>query len=272
MDSFSRTPASAEADQAVWRDLLADLGSTLARLVLLSSTRDLETGRYCHPDWNPRFGEHDTDQALRAWHQRTFVAWLACPLERQFDELNVYLSALDHPEVLIQSWLELEAYQQLMPANLFEGERQLFVGDMRILLPHLELAGSPSRALSSHLDPGITRIMQASAGLPGASVSLKSLGRELQLSQKYLGALFKDFAGVSYRTFLRRARMKKASLLLAGTSNPVKAVGALVGYGDLANFYRDFKSVFGATPADYRRLRATGQSPEPSDVCRSDNK
>lgn len=161
--------------------------------------------------------------------------------------MRLYLLALDRSEILSQSWLELETYLQLMPVNLFEGERQLFLDDMPILLQALSHDYGLSCASPSFSDPRISRIIQARAGPLSKSVSLKSLGREFQLSQKYLGTLFKDFAGVSYRTFLRQTRMKKSSSLLAGTSYPIKAVGQLVGYADLANFYRDFKAVFGAT-------------------------
>lgn len=54
MDSSSRTHASEDADQAVWRELLSDLRLTLSRLVLLCSTRDPDTGCYRLSDLIPQ--------------------------------------------------------------------------------------------------------------------------------------------------------------------------------------------------------------------------
>ena len=50
-----------------------------------------------------------------------------------------------------------------------------------------------------------------------------------------------------------RLRMKKARILLAGSTHPIKEVGAMCGFQRLESFYRVFRAETGLTPVQFRR-------------------
>lgn len=52
--------------QVVWREILSVHYSVLARLVVVSSSRDPDTGRYYQSRLTKRFSDDETDRALRA--------------------------------------------------------------------------------------------------------------------------------------------------------------------------------------------------------------
>ena len=47
--------------------------------------------------------------------------------------------------------------------------------------------------------------------------------------------------------------MKRAYELIVEFDTPLKDVGAMVGYFDLAHFYKTFKKHFGKTPGEFKK-------------------
>jgi AraC family transcriptional regulator len=72
------------------------------------------------------------------------------------------------------------------------------------------------------------------------------------LSEAYLLRLFHREVGTSFRRRLREARISRAAQLLRDYSRPIKQIAGECGYNDISNFYRDFRSVYGATPRELR--------------------
>lgn len=65
--------------------------------------------------------------------------------------------------------------------------------------------------------------------------------------------LFAKYYGMSPVKFLLRARMEKARRLLSETTCPIKEVGRIAGYGELAAFHHAFSREVGMTPGVYRK-------------------
>jgi AraC-like DNA-binding protein len=84
------------------------------------------------------------------------------------------------------------------------------------------------------------------------ALDLTELSQWLGLSEPYLMRLFNRQVGKTVRRQLLELRMSKAAQLLQVPSMPIKQIALQCGYGDLSNFYRDFKSVHRATPKDVR--------------------
>jgi AraC-like DNA-binding protein len=59
--------------------------------------------------------------------------------------------------------------------------------------------------------------------------------------------------GTSYKKIISKIRKNKAITLLQTTAQPIEQIATELGYSDLANFYRAFKSWTGYTPSYYRR-------------------
>ena len=74
----------------------------------------------------------------------------------------------------------------------------------------------------------------------------------VNLSLAHLRYLFKAETGQSPAQYLRSLRMQEAGRLLKTTFLSVKEVMHRIGVRDESHFTRDFKKVYGMTPAQYR--------------------
>ena len=83
-------------------------------------------------------------------------------------------------------------------------------------------------------------------------LSLKNLALFINLSRWRLSHLFKEDMGVSLAQYIKSLRMQGARHLLQSSSLSVKEVMTRVGLRDRSHFERDFKEVFGLTPAQYK--------------------
>jgi AraC-like DNA-binding protein/mannose-6-phosphate isomerase-like protein (cupin superfamily) len=90
-------------------------------------------------------------------------------------------------------------------------------------------------------------------------LSLRRLAGRLGLTPNYLSALFTEVTGHPFKWHLTRIRIQRARKLLEQTDMKIQQIGRLVGYSDPAYFSRSFKSVVGASPAEYRARSAALQ-------------
>ena len=73
--------------------------------------------------------------ALLASHEQTFSLWLTFNLEQQKADLDLYLSGfITDREAIIDIWLRMEPYRNLVPATARASERRLFTADFSALL------------------------------------------------------------------------------------------------------------------------------------------
>ena len=93
------------------------------------------------------------------------------------------------------------------------------------------------------------------------NITVEELAAALRLNRSYFGKIFRETTGKSPQRFLMSYRMIKAAELLASTELPVKDIGASVGYENQLHFSRAFKSVYGASPRDWRKENAQKNSP-----------
>ena len=127
---FDRSPA---AD--LWRHTIAQIPTIFGRLVYLSSLRDPNTGVYKHWGLAQQFGEEAADQALRQSHAQNFAAWLAFSLEGQKADLDLYLTSVEGDRNrILETWITMRPYANLVPAATLEVERRLYASDLEALL------------------------------------------------------------------------------------------------------------------------------------------
>jgi hypothetical protein len=133
--SRHKRPLERGAPADLWRNTLSQIPSVFGRLVYLSSLRSGASGRYEHHGLAVTFGDEESHQALAQSHRETFSAWLGFSLEQQKADLDLYLSALiPDRAAIVDNWLRLGPYRNVVPAAARESERQLFAADFEALL------------------------------------------------------------------------------------------------------------------------------------------
>lgn len=123
----------------LWRHTLSQIPSVYGRLAYLTSLRDTNSGQYQHHGLALIFGDKEADEALRQSHQTSFEEWLGFTLEQQKADLDLYLSDLvGIKKTVVENWLRLAPYINLVPVTAGHTERTLFLSDLKALLELLK--------------------------------------------------------------------------------------------------------------------------------------
>lgn len=91
-------------------------------------------------------------------------------------------------------------------------------------------------------------------------ISLDDVARVAHYSQNYFGNKFKEYMGVSLKTYITNLRFSLAEKLLTRTTLPVSEICFSCGFPDYSNFMYYFKKKYGITPRQYRAKHGTGHS------------
>ncbi len=131
---------------------LSKISSNLERLIFLASTRDCNTGSYCHEGLASRFSARDASAALEKAHIEVFNRLSSYSLEELVVELELYArdSRQSFTE-LIRTWQILEPYRIAVPLQSHPTLSHLFMSNVRLALAVLkhrqkEASASPSSA------------------------------------------------------------------------------------------------------------------------------
>ncbi len=106
-------------------------------------------------------------------------------------------------------------------------------------------------------DPRLGRAVQAMLDDPSASHTVERLADIAGMSRSAFADHFRAAFERAPIDFLKDVRLTRAARLLASGDQPVKSVGAAVGYDSRSYFTRAFADHFGVSPAAYR---ATAQN------------
>ncbi len=120
---------------------LASIPSEYARLLYVSSLRDLSSGRYDHAGLAAIYPLEAVQQAMEMCHAELFLRVLESSLEQQERDLRFCLSHMgsDSLHETVQRWAGMEVYRVLVPDRVPEYLRELFFSNLRLLL---ELLGN----------------------------------------------------------------------------------------------------------------------------------
>lgn len=84
-------------------------------------------------------------------------------------------------------------------------------------------------------------------------ITLEQTADVFHVSREYLSKAFKAEKQIGFAEYVTSLRMKRAYELIAEYDVPLKEVGDIVGYCDLAHFYKAFKKYYGQTPGELRK-------------------
>ncbi|MCR4934576.1 MAG: response regulator [Lachnospiraceae bacterium] len=85
------------------------------------------------------------------------------------------------------------------------------------------------------------------------NITLKELGKKYFINSAYLGQLFKNKYGISFKDYLHKIRIEKAEELLINTDLKTYEVAEAVGYKDVDYFINRFIEDKGCTPTKFRK-------------------
>ncbi|HEX4749628.1 MAG TPA: hypothetical protein VH302_08815 [Bryobacteraceae bacterium] len=121
------------ADELWLRDV-SRVPTSYGRLVYLAGLLNPDTGTYEY------YGTGSNDMAnanrsLKKTHELSFRDWVAFPLERKMADVQAYISGLDIDRAeLIDAWLRLTPYKNLVPASIQGPERRKHISDFEAIL------------------------------------------------------------------------------------------------------------------------------------------
>lgn len=85
-----------------------------------------------------------------------------------------------------------------------------------------------------------------------ANVSLDTVASALQIHRNYLSIMFKEKVGINFKDYVLNYKMRKAKQLLQDPSVKMSRIAEELGYMDVKNFSRAFKTYTGLCATDYR--------------------
>jgi len=85
------------------------------------------------------------------------------------------------------------------------------------------------------------------------TITVKNLSEDINYSERHLNRIFKQYVGLSAKSFSRIIRINNSFRLLKKPQNSLTLVSDLTGFYDLPHFIHDFKLVCGITPQEYRK-------------------
>lgn len=107
-------------------------------------------------------------------------------------------------------------------------------------------AGAEGRAA---VDAGLAYVLENLSG----NIRMSEAARLSLMSEPTFSKYFKKASGMTFSTLVRRLRIANACRLLQQTDTSVAEISLAVGYGNLANFNRQFLKETGLNPTAYRR-------------------
>lgn len=87
------------------------------------------------------------------------------------------------------------------------------------------------------------------------TVTLQLLAKEFYLSVPYLSKYIKERSGKPFSAIVTEIRMQHACNMLKSEGASVEQIAEKAGYPSVEHFNRQFKKIYGITPAAYRNKR-----------------
>ncbi|MDD7040219.1 MAG: helix-turn-helix domain-containing protein, partial [Alistipes senegalensis] len=73
------------------------------------------------------------------------------------------------------------------------------------------------------------------------------------VSNKYISLMCKKHLGVTYLQYVQEKRIRAAIELMETTDDALEVIAGKVGYTNILTFRRNFKTVMGVNPSEYKK-------------------
>jgi AraC-like DNA-binding protein len=170
-----------------------------------------------------------------------------------FDRLSeplAELSSCEQPQLLFQAIMKELASPGLGTRTMVGAMMKQIM--ILLLRAHLKRLGAASPLGMPLMHPRLGRALVAILESPQQAHSLDSLAAAAGMSRSRFVHHFSAAYGRTPMEFVQTVRLHAAARLLRGSSLPVKAISASVGYASRSHFSQAFRTEFGADPTSYR--------------------
>ena len=135
MRTVTRLDSGREALNELWYGNLSHIKTTYGQLVYLAGLRNPDSGRYEHYGAPAESPNSEASHALRRIHESIFRQWVTISLEQKKADIELYISLIDvERAALIDAWIRLTPYKNLVPAAIQGPERQKHISDFEAIL------------------------------------------------------------------------------------------------------------------------------------------
>jgi AraC-like DNA-binding protein len=125
---------------------------------------------------------------------------------------------------------------------------------IRLARTHVPAPASPACAPAHmRVSPQATRTMHVIENrYVETTLHVSTVAQDLGVSTEHLCRVLKRHTGMTFVTLLRRTRVRAACRLLQTTTLSMKEIASRSGFSSASRFDRDFKTVCGVSPSEYR--------------------
>lgn len=121
------------------------------------------------------------------------------------------------------------------------------------------------RASVPHMDPRIKRVMMYIGENYSRNITIQDLAKLIKVHPVYLGRLFKQNTGLTYKEYINRIRINNAEMMLSEGDFSVTETAERCGFNDIAYFSNVFKAMKGYPPSAVRTNRYHVRAFSPTD-------
>jgi hypothetical protein len=119
----------------LWARELSYIPTSYGRMVFLAGLRNPDTGRYEYYGCPHHTSLSSVSQGLKRIHEEIFREWVSYSLERKKADIELYVNGLEiDPALLVDAWIRLTPYKNLVPASIQGPERQKHISDIEAIL------------------------------------------------------------------------------------------------------------------------------------------
>jgi len=127
---------SMEEADSLWLRNLSQIRTSYGRLVYLAGLRNADTGKYEHYGAFISPSPETVSHSIRRAHEQIFREWVSYSLEKKKADIDLYISGIDQIDKaeLVDAWLRLTPYKNLVPGSIRGPERQRHISDFEAIL------------------------------------------------------------------------------------------------------------------------------------------
>jgi hypothetical protein len=137
MDAASKIAPEIDGSESLWVRDLTLMESAYGKMVYLAGLRNQDTGRYEHYSSSSSLASNlVASRTIKRVHEAIFKEWVALKLEKKKTDIELYISGIGQVDKseLIDAWLRLTPYKNLVPASVQGPERQKHISDFEAIL------------------------------------------------------------------------------------------------------------------------------------------